>query len=718
MGVASNSLPPTPCCMCRLKRRGCDRKRPYCGSCEARGLEEDCSYKPSDMPPPINNKRKRASQTLRRSQGWYPPDTLRSPSMRPMVVIEPLHSSSPGIISNGVEAPRSLDEAAGIDLDDEQVEVESAYSDQSFHTANFSTEPPEMETDYSRLRQLQRVVGERTGDIKAEEPLEDGAFRSPAQSSPGENSSAKGLTRRDFPVHLTQELADSLIHIYLTREYANLPIFDLPNFRSAFEAAKTGRETASFTETFHGILNVIFAISGWNSHQMDFADVDRFFAHGKDLTLEIVQLGNRWERIQSSLLQSHYLYATGKLQSAWSVIGSTIRIAQTQGLHTKTGGRDVVERRDRDLARRLWHSAMIIERMLALQLGIQPQTPNQLRVPLPMHSDADYLDAISEKQPQAHAERPSTIEFLTACARLYSHVEDIMAWEDESRVQTGGCASKKMLSLDFRLLFRVDSSLCDWQRSLPSFLRNEMPNGKLEDPLVHRQRNILRIRYLYLRLRLHRPLLILGLALGQAYDPPTDSQSRAPGENLASPDSPIALSMIRDSSSKCAGAAAELAELLYTNEDGLLNGRPDALGSNSITPYWENIHYVYTCGIIALATRLCGHGSTNPAQIDSQAMEMTRSRAIDLLDRYRDIWPHGSLKRVAQQCWDTLMGLSKDVRRPFPEGVGSAEMASRNGAPEDGMAGGMGSYSRPGLGDQRNAGRGHFAWIESLPIDI
>lgn len=24
-----------------------------CGGCKARGLEEDCSYKPSDMPPPM-----------------------------------------------------------------------------------------------------------------------------------------------------------------------------------------------------------------------------------------------------------------------------------------------------------------------------------------------------------------------------------------------------------------------------------------------------------------------------------------------------------------------------------------------------------------------------------------------------------------------------------------------------------------------------------------
>lgn len=637
-----------------------------------------------------------------------------------MVVIEPFQSSSsPEIISNGIDTPRSLDEAGGIDLDDEQAEVESVHSDQSFHTANFSTEPPEMENAYSRLRQLQRVVGERTGDIKAEEPLEDSAFGSPAQSSPGENSSsAKGPMRRDFPVHLTQELADSLIHIYLTREYANLPIFDLAHFRSAYEAAKTGRETGSSTDTFHGILNVIFAISGWNSHQMDFADVDRFFAHGKNLTLGIVQPGNQWERIQSSLLQSHYLYATGKLQSAWSVIGFTIRIAQAQGLHLKTGGRDVVARRDRDLARRLWHSAMIIERMLALQLGIPPQTPNLPRVPLPMHSDTDYLDAISEKQPQAHAERPSTIEFLTACARLYCHVEDVMAWEDESRVQTSGSASKKMLSLDFRLLFKVDGFLYDWQRSLPSFLRHEIPNGKSEDPLVRRQRNILRIRYLYLRLRLHRPLFILGLALGHTHNPPSDSQSHAIGENPASPDSPIALSMVRDSSSKCAGAAAELADLLYKNEDELLNGRLDALGSNSITPYWENIHYVYACGIIALAARLCGPGSTDPARIDSQAMETTRSRAVDLLDRYRDIWPHGPLKRIAQGCWDTLMSLSKDVRRPFPELVGSAGLASRNGAPGNEAAGGRGGYSRLDLGDPKDAGRGHFAWIESLPIDL
>lgn len=87
--------------------------------------------------------------------------------------------------------------------------------------------------------------------------------------------------------------------------------------------------------------------------------------------------------------------ATSDIKLAWTLIGYALRMAQTMGLYSKTQGVDMNSRKRRELARKLWHSAVMVERMISLQVGLSPQTPNPFWVPLPTHLDTDYIDAIT-----------------------------------------------------------------------------------------------------------------------------------------------------------------------------------------------------------------------------------------------------------------------------------------------------------------------------------
>ncbi|KAE8411807.1 fungal-specific transcription factor domain-containing protein [Aspergillus pseudocaelatus] len=610
------------------------------------------------------------------------------------------------------------------------IEVSSMVSDQSYHTAVLPQEEgfhlDDSGAQASQVMRLQRAVEERTGRAKDEDLTGDIPLLAqiPMFTNGVIQPSVSRSSGEDPSVHLSQEMADRLVLSYLTREYANLPILDLLQFQSAYETTRTEQDIAAGPSSFHGILNTIFSLSGLSTNDVNDEDVTSFFNRGQRMSRDAENSGSLCERIQSHILQSQYLYATGNSRLAWMFIGFAIRMAQVLGLHFKTGGHDTRGRRDRELARRLWHSAMILERMIALQLGLPPQTSNPLRVPLPTHWDTDYTDFISGGNSAVTSDRPSLIEFLTACARLYSHVEDILAWEDELRMQPNSCAAKKLLSFDFKIFLKVDTLLYDWQASLSSYLQDDAAGGIWDDPIVCRQRNVLRARYLYVRLRLYRPLLSLGLALSTKCNCRPEGRPHATKEEPSSSTSPVIFSMVRDVSIKSVAVALELINLIRAHEDRPLGGRPDDSRPNLISPYWENIDYTYACGTVFLAARLSNFTSFNDnncGKINEGEVEASLTRAIDILDHYHSIRPNGKVARIAQLCCNTLKDLSGLIRRsgiadPSADAAAVLDENTRNRLLE---RTGNGS---PALNRNRRQPvedtRGYYGWIESLPIDL
>jgi hypothetical protein len=553
---------------------------------------------------------------------------------------------------------------------DDAIEVSSSHSDESFHTATRSPMPEFISMEsrgvqgshFARIRQAQEG---RTGSVKREEeePIEDrlpvlrhsnlagGTFISAVDEVDEEMV--------DSPVDLSKEDAARLVNVYLNLDYVTLPILDIQDFRAAYEAASVAGDSTT-PNAFHAILNTIFALACLNVDDMGDERARYFFKEGQRLA-NLFDQYKSIDLLRLYLLQVQYLNAIGDLRTAWALIGSTIRLAQSlrlpfdakQHWHSRKG---------RETCRRLWHGAMIMERILALQLGIAPQTPDPLRVPLPTHLDTDYVDVVSSTQSSAQGERASIIECFTACARLYRLVEDVMAWEEEARIRPHGCAMKKLLSLDFTRFLKADSLLHDWDLSLPSSLRSSGVHGTDEHSIVVRQRNILRARYLYLRLRLNRPLVTLGLVLTTACKCKSDGQPHIVVRRLA-PDSPIALSLVHGASIKCVRSALELTELIRVHETGLLRLDTPYDASHCLSPpYWESVDYLYVCGTVFLASfnHTCPFFGDMTDEEDEQCRILWPC-IIDLLDRYQGYRRRGRTNNVAQACSRTLSELAKAV---------------------------------------------------------
>ncbi|KAF9890580.1 hypothetical protein FE257_005711 [Aspergillus nanangensis] len=202
---------------------------------------------------------------------------------------------------------------------------------------------------------------------------------------------------------LPPDIMDWPMQTYITREYVNMPIFDLLMFQPAYKNALSTYPP-----------------------DLDDTVVSLLFNYGHQLAKETEFNGNFVQRVQTYLLQSQYFHAARKPKLAWASLGYAIRIMDIIGLKTKTGGHDPRQRGTRERVRWLWHSAAIMELILAVQIGLPPQTRNPLNVALPNHLHGDYLDTISAGVSPS-GDRPSLVEFLAACARLYSHLEDIMA---------------------------------------------------------------------------------------------------------------------------------------------------------------------------------------------------------------------------------------------------------------------------------------------------
>lgn len=584
------------------------------------------------------------------------------------------------------------------------------------------------EHDQAHLTRLERVVAERTDNIKDEELAESSQIR-PRTSDVSRPAVSLDSTEEDA-ARGPNKLSDRLMATYLCQEYVNLPIFDLSDFKSAYEASRSAEAVSDSSSPFNRILNILFSLSSLSMHEIHDADELPPLNEAGKLTNLADNDGDSWETLQSYILQSQYFNATGDPKMAWTLIGIALRTAQTLGLQSKTQGLDVYNRKQRELARKLWHSAIIMERMLSLQIGILPQTLNPFRVPLPAHLDTDYVDSISGKRPSTGAERPSIIEFLSACARLYSNVEDILAIEDEIRIGHNGCAAKKLLALDLSTFFKTDSLLYDWNISLPSFLQKHVFGELPDDPIIHRQRNICRIRYLYIRLRLYRPLLIMAMALSSNCDCKPGGTVHFTGNAANSPDSPAALSVVRDSLFKCVDAASELVGILSIEENGLhADNRQRHAHFSTVPSFWENVDYLYACGMILLAARSCPlfYQNENEANIDN--IKQKWRDVLRLLDYYGEIYQSKKMKNVASSCLRTLNILSDALKGPIAETdmaaafdngtrtrifqrIGVGATAQDRNKPSRAFGPGLST------GNQSMKGYRKWSWIESLPIDL
>ncbi|EFE43328.1 C6 transcription factor, putative [Trichophyton verrucosum HKI 0517] len=481
-----------------------------------------------------------------------------------------------------------------------------------------------------------------------------------------------------------RSVADRCFAIYLTREYVNLPVFHLPALHAMYIELYTSKNSGDDKIISLGIFNMIFALG---SIAIDpYFDASVYFNTAQRL-LRLGSLGpDSFSTIQAHILASQYLIAIHNFHAAWKSIGLAIRIAESLRLHLGSGSQHLEDRVDRELARRLWHSCILLERLVrsdsCTELILTVVTPRSFQTPLPTPLENEYIDVIFGGEPAASSERPSIIEFFTAYTRLMERYEDVVAVQEEFRPIMHH-PHKLMGICEFTTLLNADRKLCNWMAALPPFLLPESNHFSLESPVAKRQHNILRIRYLTIRLLLWRPLLALvaaspDLILGK-------NTSNHSGEASEIVDTPIIHTIILKGACKCILSAQEIINCFAENQhpDGKIDHQAP------IPDWWENITSTFICALVLLAARLC---------------------PLDLIKQL----PRGS--KSVEDAWEKSTGLFREYRK-FDSKAGTylvaIESLANNVAEMD-------STNPPRAKDRESDARpiNDVTWLETLPNDL
>lgn len=165
----------------------------------------------------------------------------------------------------------------------------------------------------------------------------------------------------------SRKLADHLVALYFRYTHNLYPFLHRPSFMETYESIWSGNESLEQKPYFYASLNIIFAIGGQFSDDIPTANREEalqiyFERANKILNLESLNMTGDLQMIQALLLTCQYLQGTKKANMCWNLVGLTVRIAQSNGLHIDADETVCENRIELELRRRLWWGCMLLDK--------------------------------------------------------------------------------------------------------------------------------------------------------------------------------------------------------------------------------------------------------------------------------------------------------------------------------------------------------------------
>ncbi|OQE41828.1 hypothetical protein PENCOP_c004G04987 [Penicillium coprophilum] len=435
-----------------------------------------------------------------------------------------------------------------------------------------------------------------------------------------------------------RSLADHLLECYWDRVHCLFPFFHRPSFEQAYEnlwgSDKTSKpelpqlniglggafDCGPNSIVFHCSLNAIFALG---CHFSDIPPADReaavysFFLRAKRfVNLDLLDIGTIGV-VQTLLIVSLLLQSTPYPIRCWNAIGLACRVGQGLGLHettTHTSNKPL----ETEVRRRTWHSCVLMDMIVSMTHGRPSMTSHIPSLPLPaMGTDSQESDPCElSGQPCDH--KLGYMTFFVSTIELYKILESILsevykAWQSRSNnSRTSFLQSSKLCSLD--VLMELDDKLAAYETSVPQPL-----NWTDEVSLHHssgnlstfkRQQNVLRARFIHLRLLLYRPMFTQ-LCSDERAGSSRRSDIQPSEKNI------IYSSVFSKCAASCVMAAIDLVSLVHKTYRTSLT---DA--------WWYNGFYTSTSGFILIMSYSC---YSIREQVDSQIVDESWQKCEEIL---------------------------------------------------------------------------------------
>ncbi|KAJ5860301.1 uncharacterized protein N7529_007611 [Penicillium soppii] len=386
------------------------------------------------------------------------------------------------------------------------------------------------------------------------------------------------------------EIPKKLLNIFLDKVAPILPILDLDQLNVTFSlAVDYGYLTY---EKIDPTIGFCFAIASLLTRDRQLWNAVEWYEAATKKVENDAQGVETLEWFKMRILQIRYLHMTGKLRESLYISSMVIVKAQWFNMHYPHGGHLAVDDDSRQQCRVIWRALCMAKISISLQVGFCDELSPYDRMPRRSTLEENMGASVATTD-SAYA----ISAFFEASANIYQYANELVHLEEDLRVVRPECPMKWLSSVDLRDS-TLDTELSKWEASLPECLRWKGPDITSlteEDPTIRRMCVFTHLRYMYFRLRQHRPYLILYTRLLHACECKT--RPHMSSREMDSAPTPMDLLIIRGCAVECLDEAQDIIKTLWAPSG---NGQDDNLQAVTLS---ERVDYIYTAALVLIAAR-------------------------------------------------------------------------------------------------------------------
>ncbi|KAF4164073.1 hypothetical protein CNMCM6936_009583 [Aspergillus lentulus] len=487
------------CNACRKRKHRCDALEPQCSGCRSRG--NACEYSVR-----ATNKGVVQGQEDSLNHGHAIIIDV-SPNRSPHPILSPQRSSPPSTSARHTHSASSLQE-------DRQGSVSREPASSSLRAgAAIELSNPTGYFGNSSAIKFASVAQNCVKDSLTRDENETGKlYLSEDIATLAESSPREDLQR--FQLLLGRSEANQLVDAYFARVHLLYPFVHEMSFRSHYEQIWIDQQPQD--NAWLAILNMVFAYgcefcpcpNGISAAQR----ASEFVEQAKQIILCQVFKTSSLHLTQALLLLCHWLQGALELNEAWNFFGLAIRSAMSIGLHINPRDGGISSTISREIRKRIWWGYFVLDRTLSMKFGRPPSIilANAFDVGLPADVDDQYiLDSIQiPRQPNGKPSRITAFIQTIGLSRVIDNVMSMLYLKSNKLDASAGTSLP--VQEDFQLLgnmLLLDGQLQSWWNGVPDYLTRSSDSSEGKD--LTRQRNVLYIRYVQMRLLLLRPSVLL-----------------------------------------------------------------------------------------------------------------------------------------------------------------------------------------------------------------
>ncbi|CAI7569790.1 unnamed protein product [Penicillium palitans] len=379
-----------------------------------------------------------------------------------------------------------------------------------------------------------------------------------------------------------------LIERYFSNTGLLFPYIYPPVFLDTYH--QMARENFSrVRRTWLGLLNMVLAmatitaIPGSASADARIEESDVFYQRGLGLCGSEILRGTTLEVVQYLLLMGQYLQGTQKSIQAWTVHGLAVKAALQLGLHSRHASK-VFSPIEQEMRKRTWYGCVVLDRTLSMTFGRPAAIPDSyVKLELPSKRKFENSTGLADDETAA-----LSVAFFNSTIGLYKELWNVL---ELLYGQNIGCDGPLPVSETVAHIFSLEQHLFSWERSLAHPLQlissaniENLPQDQMSSNTQYlslKFQVILTLRYLNLRVLLHRPILVKFITASRS--PDRDPQDMRLLQHIG-----------MNSLQICADSATEIIDIVHrvVSEPGW---KRSLLGA-----WWFSLYYTFNAALVLI----------------------------------------------------------------------------------------------------------------------